>query len=131
MILAGALKALAIAFAFGTAATLVHAMVAPNSAQAGIGSAIKSAAKSVGGAAKTTAKGVGTAAKSVGTAAKSLGGVVTHPSGFVSAAKAGAAGVKQVGGTVIKYVPGVKGATKAVKAVADGKVKILGHGGKS
>src|SRR5262245_42536444 len=124
MILAGTLKAIAIALAVGSAATLVHAMVAPTSAQAGIGSAIKSAAKSVGGAAKTTAKGVGGAAKS-------LGGAVTHPSRIVSTAKAGAAGVKQVGGTVIKYVPGVKGATKAVKAVADGKVKFLGHGGKS
>ena len=124
MIFAGTLKAFAIAFAVGTAATLVHAMVTPTSAQAGIGGAIKSAAKSVGGAAKTTAK-------SVGTAAKSLGEAVTHPSRIVSAAKAGAAGAKQVGGTVIKYVPGGKGFSKAVKAVADGKVKFLGHGGKS
>lgn len=116
MIFASTLKTLAIALAVGTAATLVHAMVAPDSAQAGIGGAIKSAAKSVGGAAKTTVK-------SVGTAAKSLGTTVTHPSRIVSAAKAGAAGVKQIGGKVVKYVPGYKGASGAVKAAIDGKVK--------
>jgi hypothetical protein len=96
-------KVLAVVLAMGTAS-----MAASTSAQAGIGSSIKGAAKSVG------------------TAGKSLGGAVTHPSRIVSAAKAGAAGVKQVGGTVLIHVPGAKGVKAAVKAVANGEVKFLG-----
>jgi hypothetical protein len=114
------LKTLAVALAVGTAATLVTAMVAPSSAQAGIGGALKSAAKSVGGVAKTTVKAVGGAAKTVGSGVKTT---VTHPSRIVSVAKAGAVGVKQVGGKVLSYVPGYKGASGAVKAAIDGKVK--------
>jgi hypothetical protein len=95
------LKILAVALAMGAAS-----IVAPTSAQAGIGSSIKGAAKSVGGAVKKTATGVGSVVKK----------------GAVLVAK----DVKQAGvvaGKLTGVTVGVKGASAAVKAIAQGKVK--------
>jgi hypothetical protein len=94
------LFAAAMTLAAATAMTAGHALVAPASAEAGILSSVKSAAKKVGGSVKNTAKGIG------------------------AAAKAGAAFGKQAGGVIAKYVPPVKGvvnAGKAVKVIVSGK----------
>jgi hypothetical protein len=93
----GSLKSKLFAAALTLAAALTmtagQAIVVPDTAQAGVISSVKSAAKKVGGKIKTTAVGIG------------------------KAAKAGAAGVRQVGGVVAKYVPPVKGVVNAGKAI--------------
>lgn len=87
------LLAIALAFAVATPLTIASAVVTPTTAEAGVISSVKSAAKKVGGAVKNTAKGFG------------------------AAAKAGVAATRQVGGTIAKYVPPVKGVVNAGKAV--------------
>lgn len=66
---------LAVALTFATAAGLTagQAVIYPDTAQAGIVSSVKNAAKKVGGAVKTTAKGIGSAAKAGGAAGKQIG----------------------------------------------------------
>jgi hypothetical protein len=94
------LFAAALTLAAAMTMTAGHAIVVPDTAQAGVLSSIKGAAKKVGGAVKNTAKGIG------------------------AAAKAGAYATKQVGGVIAKYVPPVKGVVNAGKAV---KVAIKGR----
>ena len=94
------LFAAALTLAAAFTMTAGQAIVVPDTAQAGVISSVKSAAKKVGGAVKTTAKGIG------------------------AAAKAGAAGAKQAGGVIAKYVPPVKGVINAGKAI---KVAVKGR----
>ena len=87
------LFAAALTLAAAFTMTAGQAIVVPDTAQAGVISSVKSAAKKVGGAVKTTAVGIG------------------------KAAKAGAAFGKQAGGVIAKYVPPVKGVVNAGKAI--------------
>lgn len=101
------LFAAALTLAAAFTMTAGQAIVVPDTAQAGVISSVKSAAKKVGGAAK-----------------KVGGAVKTTAVGIGKAAKAGAAGAKQAGKFVAKYVPPVKGvvnAGKAVKVLVSGK----------
>ena len=101
------LFAMALAFAIATPLTFAGSAVFAPPAEAGIVSSVKSAAKKVGGAAKKVGGAVTTRVKYIG-----------------AAAKAGAAGAKQAGRVIAKYVPPVKGvvnAGKAVKVLVSGK----------
>jgi hypothetical protein len=115
---------LSLATAFGM--TAGQTIIYPDTAQAGVVSSVKSAAKKVGGGIKTAAKAVGSAAKTAG------GAVKTTAKGVGAAAKAGAAFGKQVGVGVAKDVKRVAvaaspvlGPLKSVPAGAKKLVKLI------